>query len=210
MTDADLVGLASWAGAALALLAFLESLAVVGIMVPATPALLLAGGLIGGGVLRPAEVVPWVFAGAWGGFQLSYAVGRRVGPAIWRLRPLARRRRAVAQARWLLRRWGGLALIFGRLLAGPLQSLLPLAAGAAGMGRRRFLLVNLLSSALWTVALLAPGYLAGRGLRLFDWDDTQLAALVPFGLAGAVIAFAVAVAFVARRRVSAGKRGIVD
>lgn len=153
-----------WVVFAITLLAFAESLAIVGSIIPATPILLLIGTLLGRGALQPEEVIPGALTGALGGYWLSWAIGRRLRFRIYRSPWLAGRRRALARLRLFLRRWGGPSLILGRFVLGPLQSMLPLVAGTMGMPRSRFHFWNGLSGSLWVPLVLAPGYLAGRGL----------------------------------------------
>ena len=176
-----------WAGPAFGLLAFGESLAVVGIIIPATPALFFIGTLLGSGQIDPAIVLPWIIAGAIAGYWLSWSAGRRMGHAVYRTRVVASHRRGVARTRLFFRRWGGPSLIVGRYLLGPLQSTLPLVAGVAGMGARRFHLWNVASGILWPFVVLAPGYLAARGVTLFGFGIAQQRLLVPVLLAVSLV-----------------------
>jgi membrane protein DedA with SNARE-associated domain len=152
----------AWAGLIFGLLAFAESTAFLGALVPATPVLLLVGGLLAAGELNPWHIVPAAIAGAFLGYGGSYAYGRSVGPRLGRLPRLRRHRRAIARSRLFFRRFGFSSLIFGRYVLGPFQSLLPFVAGASGMDAKRFWAVNTLSSCLWVPLCLAPGYFATR------------------------------------------------
>jgi membrane protein DedA with SNARE-associated domain len=153
-----------WAGALFGLLAFGESLAIVGTIIPATPILFFVGTLVGSGRQDALAIIPPAIVGAIAGYWLSWAVGQRLGSAAYRLRPFAGQRRRIARLRLFFRRWGGPSLVVGRYVLGPLQSTLPLVAGAARMDARRFHLWNTASGVLWVFVVLAPGYLAGRGL----------------------------------------------
>jgi membrane protein DedA with SNARE-associated domain len=185
------------AGLLFAAMAFAESTAFVGIIVPATPVLLLVGTLIGFGKLDPLQLVPAAIAGAIAGYALSYYVGRALGPRLTRTGWLRSQRRPLAHTRLFFRRYGGASLILGRYLLGPLQSLLPLVAGAAGMDRRRFWPANLLSGLIWVPLCLAPGYLAARastelGVALV-WQQraTAFLAFLSIGSAAAAILYMV-------------------
>lgn len=153
-----------WAGAIFGLLAFGESLAIAGTIIPATPILFFVGTLIGSGRQDPLAIIPPAIVGAILGYWLSWTIGRRLGPRAYRLRPFAGQRRRMARLRLFFRRWGGPSLVVGRYVLGPLQSTLPLVAGAARMDARRFHAWNTLSGVLWVFVVLAPGYLSGRGL----------------------------------------------
>ena len=167
------------AGPAFALLAFGESLVLVGIFIPATPILFLVGTLLGSGTLGPAAILPWACAGAIGGSWLSWALGRRSSHGIYASRHFAAHRRQIARARLYFRRWGGTSLVLGRFVLGPFQSLLPFVAGVAGMPGRRFYVWNTLSGTIWVIVVLAPGYLVGSGVAIpfFDLVDQRSFAL---------------------------------
>jgi membrane protein DedA with SNARE-associated domain len=167
----------SWIGITICLLAFAESLAVIGTIIPATPMLLLIGTLLGQGTLGPIDVIPWAFCGAVTGYWLSWILGRRLKLSAYARRQLSKRRRSVARVRLLLHRWGGAALVVGRFVLGPLQSMLPLVAGATGMSPRRFHFWNALSGLIWVPVVLAPGYLVGRGLISLGASQRYMAAV---------------------------------
>lgn len=149
----------AWAGVVVFLMAFGESLFIVGILLPATFLLFLVGGLVGSGTLPWFPVLCWGFAGGVVGDALSYWLGCWVGPKVLRWRFLKKHRTKVARARLFFYRYGFLAVLVGRFL-GPVRSVIPTVAGAMGMPQGRFQLANILSAAAWMPALLAPGYLA--------------------------------------------------
>jgi membrane protein DedA with SNARE-associated domain len=172
------------AGPAFGLLAFGESLVILGILIPATPILFLVGTLIGSRQLDPLAILPWALAGAITGYWASWALGRRSGHGIYASRRFRAYRREVARARVFFRRWGGPSLILGRYVLGPFQSLLPFVAGVATMPPRRFHFWNIVSSTIWVFVVLAPGYLVGRGVVLpfFDLVDQKTFALALLAL----------------------------
>ncbi len=172
------------AGIAVGVLVFAESLAFVGFFVPSTAMLLAIGALLGAGALAPGPLLFWAILGAILGDAISYELGRWMGPSALRHRWLRSRRRSVARARLFIRRAGVLTMILGRF-TGPIRSLVPLAAGMLAMRRLPFQFANLVGAVLWIPVMLAPGYLAGRGLSLLPHG---LVEPVLGGLALAVIA----------------------
>lgn len=152
----------AWAGPLLALATFGESLVVVGFLIPATGLLLVAGALLGQGLLDPLSLLLWLVAGATFGDAISYWLGRWAGPSLIQRWPLNRHRRSVARARLFFMKYGFLSIFLGRFL-GPVRSTIPLVAGMMRMRQAPFQLANLSSAVVWIVAILAPGYLAGRG-----------------------------------------------
>jgi len=149
----------AWAGPVIGLLAFGESLAVIGIFIPATTVMIAIGGLIGTGTLDPLPIIAWAVAGSIAGDWVSFWAGRRIGPSVYRRWPLNRHRTMVAQARLFFRRYGFLAVFFGRFL-GPVRATVPLVAGVMDMAKKPFQLANILSALLWVPLMFAPGYLA--------------------------------------------------
>jgi len=153
----------AWAGPVVGLLAFGESLAIVGLFIPATALMVAVGGLIGTGVVDPFWIMGWAIVGAAIGDWISYALGRRIGPAAYRRWPLNRHRQMVARTRLFFRRYGFLSIFVGRFL-GPIRATVPLVAGVMDMDRRRFQIANISSAALWVPVMFAPGYLAVKSL----------------------------------------------
>jgi len=165
----------AWAGPILGLIAFGESLAIVGLFVPATAVMLMVGGLVGGGLIDPLPVIGWSIVGSILGDAISYAIGRRIGPRIYYRRPLRDHRAMVARARLFFRRYGFWSVLIGRFL-GPIRSTIPLVAGVMRMPQRPFQLANLISAVLWVPLMLAPGFFTGRSIDGLDGlSDTQWA-----------------------------------
>jgi membrane protein DedA with SNARE-associated domain len=188
---------AGWVALAFALIALAESTAFVGVVLPATPFLLLMGGILGAGRISPLAVIPSAIAGAILGYGLSYLVGRRLRGRLSRIAWLNGQRRPMARVRLFLRRYGPHAVILGRFALGPLHSLLPLVAGLTGMDRRRFWTLNFLSGAIWVPTTLAPGYVAARAAEaaMVDagWRDNAVGilALISIAATGACLLFIV-------------------
>ncbi len=154
----------SWAGFIVFLMAFGESLFVLGIFIPATVLLFATGTLIATGVLDAGPILFWGIAGAIVGDALSFWLGRWMGHKVLRHRHLNAYRRHVARARLFFYRYGFLAVLIARFL-GPLRCFIPTVAGVMGMPELRFQIANILSAILWLPALLAPGYLASLSVE---------------------------------------------
>lgn len=184
----------AWAGPILGLLTFGESLALVGLFIPATSLMIAAGGLIGAGTLDGTSVLAWSIGGALLGDWLSYLAGRQIGPAVYRRWPLNRHRSAVARTRLFFRRFGFVSVFLGRFL-GPVRATIPLVAGVMQMEMRLFQIANVASAILWVPALLAPGFLAARHFGAIE----QINKMHLIGLAVFGIAFTILATFVAAR-----------
>lgn len=154
----------SWAGLVIFIMAFGESLFVLGIFIPATVLLFATGTLIATGVLDAGPILFWGICGAIVGDALSFWLGRWMGPKVLRHRYLNSYRRKVARARLFFYRYGFLAVLIARFL-GPLRCFIPTVAGVMGMPELRFQIANIISAILWLPALLAPGYLASLSVE---------------------------------------------
>jgi len=177
----------AWAAPLLGLLAFGESLVLVGLFIPATPLMILVGGLIGSGMLPPIPVLACTIVGAILGDIVSYALGRITGPRVVYKWPLSRYRHGVARARLFFRRYGLSAVFFGRFL-GPIRCTVPLVAGMMAMDQRRFQAANVLSALVWAPVMFAPGWLIGGRVRELE----EISEPVLFGLMALMVAIMLA------------------
>lgn len=193
----------AWAGVVVGLLAFGESLILIGILLPGTTVLVIVGGLVGAGLIHPLPVVLAAIIGAALGDVVSYYLGIWLGRGVVHKWPLNRHRREVARARLFFRRYGFAAIFLGRFF-GPLRATVPLVAGMMGMNRSRFQLANILSALVWAPAILMPGWLVAKGAgKLTEFSAKDMPALAGFVI---IVATGIALAgiiFLARR----GRRG---
>ncbi|CAN5236645.1 DedA family protein [soil metagenome] len=99
-------------------------------------------------------------AAALGG-QVGYALGRHLGPALFR-KPDARffKQRYLSHSHEFFERHGPKALVIAPFI-GVVRTFTPVVAGVAGMRYRVFLTFNILGSLAWGVGLTAVGYFLG-------------------------------------------------
>ncbi|HBI84398.1 DedA family protein [Orrella sp. NBD-18] len=190
-----------WAGLLIGLLTFGESMFIIGVLIPATALLLMAGGLIGAGTLPMFTTLLWGYAGAIIGDALSYQIGKWMGPSVLRCRPLKNQRRNIAKARLFFYRYGFLAVLVGRFL-GPLRSTVPTVAGVMGMPAFRFQAANILSAIFWVPGLLAPGYLAVQTAQYSNLTQAQTL----YSVIGLTVMFGLCISIVVARRRPKNKR----
>lgn len=154
-----------WAYLGVFLVALLESLAIVGLMVPGAVMMVGAGTLIATGALDFGPVYLWATAGAVVGDGLSYWLGRHYR---WRLKtfwPFTRYPESLAGGVRFFAKYGGKSVAFGRFV-GPVRAVIPLVAGMMDMPTGRFLAANILSAIAWAPAYLLPGIVFGASLGL--------------------------------------------
>ncbi|WP_318012987.1 DedA family protein [Mesorhizobium sp. BR-1-1-10] len=187
----------AWAGLVVGLLAFGESLVLVGILLPGTTVLIIVGGLVGAGIVQPLPVLLAATLGAALGDTISYFLGKWLGRGVVHKWPLNRYRREIARARLFFHPYGVAAVFVGRFF-GPVRATVPLVAGMMGLNRRRFQVANILSAIIWAPVVLSPGWLVAKGAdNLPELDATSLFGLAV--IAAMVVAIIVAVLVVRLR-----------
>lgn len=154
-----------WAGGVVCLVALLESLAVVGLLVPGVAMMFGAGALIGLGAIPFWPVCLWAIIGAVVGDGLSFWIGRRLRSKLERVWPLCNHPELLRRGMVFFQRYGDLSILFGRFV-GPVRAVVPLSAGMLAMPAWRFAIVNVLSAVLWAPAYLLPGVVFGASLEL--------------------------------------------
>lgn len=179
-----------WAGVVLGAVTFFESLVVIGAFVPATGLLVAAGGLVAAGVLDPVSVIAGCVIGAVMGDAISYWIGRRLGTGVLRQPMLLPHRRKIAWTRLYCRRYGVASIFIGRFF-GPLRAFVPVMVGVLRMRRRVFQLANVTSAFVWVLAMLAPGYLAAKGLEQLEFMSEAHGPTLMLIAFGAVVVVAV-------------------
>ena len=154
-----------WLAAAVFIVAFVECLAIAGLIVPGTVLLFAVAVLAGSGALSLSETLLLGFvAGVLGDF-VSYFIGRHFHQNIRRLPGLRHHPEWIGSAETYFQRYGIASLLVGRFI-GPLRPMLPMVAGMFDMPFPRFAAVSLLAAAGWSVAYLLPGWATGAAIRL--------------------------------------------
>jgi membrane protein DedA with SNARE-associated domain len=147
------------------LVAFFESLVLIGILLPGIVILFGVGTLIGLGIL---EMIPvWIAAttGAFLGDSLSYALGHRFRGHLLEIWPFSRYPGLMEQGTRFFHRHGAKSVVAGRFI-GPLRPIIPSVAGMMGMRPSRFLAVDIPACVTWAPSFLFPGMLFGASLEV--------------------------------------------
>lgn len=173
------------------LVAFAESLAIVGTLVPAAIVMFAAGALVGHGTLGLGWTVVAAAAGATAGDALSYELGRHQQQRLRAWAPLRRHAQQVAGAEHLIERHGAASVLIARF-TGAVRAFVPLLAGLARMPPLKFYGTNVASALLWAPAHILPGVVFGASLHLAEQASGRLAVLLL--LVGLVVWTAVTVA----------------
>jgi membrane protein DedA with SNARE-associated domain len=111
---------------------------------------------------------------------------------------MLKHRTPLARARLFFRKYGVASIYLCRFM-GPVRAFVPLIAGVTAMPHRRFQIANVGSALVWVPVMLAPGYLAAKGVKWLGFGGD--AHTLGWVLAAAVLGMIAAT--VAWRRVKA-------
>ncbi len=154
-----------WGVAMVFLVAFLESLALIGLLLPGIMILFGIGTLIGLGLL---DLMPiWIAAssGAFLGDSASYLLGRHLRGHLMDFWPFSRYPGLMERGAIFFQSHGAKSLVAGRFI-GPLRPIIPAVAGMMGMKPSRFLVIDIPACISWAPSFLLPGVLFGASLEV--------------------------------------------
>lgn len=153
---------------ALLLVAFLESLAIAGLILPGVVLLTALSALAGQQQLAWYWLLLSGFIGAVLGDGLSFWLGHHFRDNVKHWWPFNRHPQWLSKGQHFFHRYGGFSIFIGRFV-GPVRPVIPLVAGMLKMSVRHFTWINLISALLWAPAYLLPGYLLGKHLHQLNW-----------------------------------------
>ena len=149
------------------LISLLESIVLIGLLVPGSTLVVLAGFLAAHSKGQLLNIYICAFAGALFGDLASYLLGSRFGARLMHSRLFQKRLGLIRKAELFFVVHGGKSIFFGRF-AGPLRGSVPFVAGCTRMPPRAFAAYTLLSCVLWGIAYPALGYLGAA-----SWQKVQ-------------------------------------
>lgn len=179
-----------WILAAIAAVAFLESFALIGLLLPGVVMLFTLAALAGNLELFLPAVLIAAALGACAGDISSYFIGRWLQPRIAHWRWFERHQAVLEQGHWFFVRWGWLGVAVGRFI-GPIRPIVPLVAGTLEMPARLFISVSLVSVMVWAPVYILPGYLTGEVVGLLEQRSLSDRALAATALTGGLVLVAV-------------------
>jgi membrane protein DedA with SNARE-associated domain len=156
---------------------FLESMVLVGILLPGIMIVFGMGALIGLGVI---ELVPvWIAAstGAFLGDTASYALGRRYHEQLLDIWPFSRYPGMMERGIRFFHHHGAKSVVAGRFI-GPLRPVIPAVVGIMRMRPARFIPVDAVACIAWAPAFLLPGMLFGASLEVASEYTGRLAVVL--------------------------------
>jgi undecaprenyl-diphosphatase len=158
-------GLGSWTYLLVALLAFLETGAFVGLVAPGEFTVLLGGAVAGQGDISLPLILAITWLSAFLGDTVSFMLGDRLGRGFLvrhgeRVRITEER---LKQVEAYFARHGGKTILIGRFI-GLVRALAPFIAGTSNMGYRAFWPYSVLGTGLWAATFILIGYFASQSL----------------------------------------------
>ncbi|PKN12005.1 MAG: hypothetical protein CVU69_09680 [Deltaproteobacteria bacterium HGW-Deltaproteobacteria-4] len=149
----------------LGLLAFVESLAFIGIICPGSVLIVFTGFLAANGKGDFVILASVYIVGAIAGDLISYLIGARAGGAIMQRPWFKRRANLLNKAQLYFAMHGGKSVFIGRFV-GFLRPFIPFIAGSARMNPFAFTLYALVSGILWGIIYPGLGYLCGASWQM--------------------------------------------
>jgi membrane-associated protein len=147
--------------AVLFLIIFCETGLVVTPFLPGDSLLFIAGALAAGGVMNVHLLVLVLILAAVVGDSLNFAIGRWIGPRVFRYEDSWFFKKAyVERTHRYFERYGGRTIIIARFVP-VVRTYAPFVAGVGQMEYRRFLMFNVVGAVIWVALIAYAGYLFG-------------------------------------------------
>jgi len=147
------------------MVALMESLVVLGLLIPGAALLFGVGALMATGTLPIRSIMIWTVIGAIVGDVLSFLLGLHYHQQLRVVWPFRRYPRMINRGVDFFVRHGGKSVFMARFI-GPLRPIVPAIAGMMNMPTHRFLLVDIIACALWAPVYILPGMVFGASLGL--------------------------------------------
>lgn len=168
------------------LIAFGESLPMIGLLMPGSTLVVLAGFLVvqGKGTLLPLIVVTAV--GSLCGDLLSFWLGAHLGGRLLRTHSFIKHRKLILQAEDFFSAHGGKSIFFARFL-GPIRGITPFIAGFSRMNGNLFCRFAVISAVLWGLSYPVLGFLGGTSWQQAQSFSARFGLLILLGLAVTIV-----------------------
>lgn len=154
-----------------------ESIFLFGLLVPGAIFMFTFGALIGGDAMSMPATFAAAAIGTFVGDGGSYLLGRAYRGRLHSLPGLSRIPGGISRGEAFFTRHGGKGIVLGRLI-GALRPIMPTVAGAAGLSVTRFVVMDIIATAVWAPLYILPGVVFGASLDLAAQVVTRLAILL--------------------------------
>lgn len=166
----------NWAGFIVFLISLIESLAIIGLIIPGTPVMFAIGLMMGTGSLPFWQTMLWAIFGAIVGDGVSYWLGHRFHEQLRNFWPFRQFPKILEHGEKFFKNHGGKSIILGRF--GPVRPVIPVIAGMMDMQPKPFLFYNIVSAFIWAPSYTLPGVLVGMSLGNLSPEVAQRAVIL--------------------------------
>ncbi len=142
------------------LVAFSESLPLIGTIIPGTITLTIVGILIGSGALPVIISLLVASIGAFMGDCVGFFMGYYYNEKLRVMWPFKKHPKWLSMGETFFKKHGGKSIVLGRFI-GPARSTVPLVAGLLRLTWLRFAVAAIPSAVLWAMMYMVPGILLG-------------------------------------------------
>lgn len=153
------------------LVAFSESLPLIGTVIPGTVTMTIVGILIGTGALPATVSIVIASLAAFAGDSIGFVFGYHYNERMRTMWPFKKHPKWLAMGEAFFKKHGGKSIIIGRFI-GPARSTVPLIAGLLKLTWGRFAIAAIPSAFLWAIMYLTPGILLGAVSREIPEGET--------------------------------------
>lgn len=161
------------------IIAFIESLPIIGTIFPGSITMTAIGTLIGAGLLPGFETLAWASLGALMGDALGFWVGRYYNEGLKLMWPFKKYPHWLLMGENFFKKHGGKSILIGRFF-GPVRSTIPLMAGLLKLTWARFLIAAIPSAILWAIVYMFPGIVLGA--LALELPASKMTEFILFGL----------------------------
>ncbi len=182
---------------------FLESIFLTGWIAPGTTVILIGSFFAARGELNIFLLGATSVTAALLGDNLGYIIGRRMSQRIVeRYQGSPRLRRGMERSQLFFDRYGGVTVLFGRMVSG-IDAFIPVTAGMNGMPHCKYMAFDVPGVVMWTAIFCALGYFFGNNWQTIDKVINWL------GWGALALLAALALAVLATRRLRRGRQAAV-
>ena len=132
----------------------------VGFFFPGDTLLFSAGILAASGTLPLYETLAVISLAAIAGDNVGYQIGKHLGPKLFKKDSIVFRHDYIMQAEKYFDKYGSKTMLVAHFIP-IVRSFAPVAAGAAGMNRRQFIIFDTIGDIVWAVGVTLLGFFIG-------------------------------------------------
>lgn len=140
--------------------AFLESLPIVGTVVPGSITMTAVGAMIGAGLIPGYFTLAITSLGAFIGDMVGFATGRIFKDRLRHVWPFKKHPKIISLSEAFIEKHGGKSILIGRFV-GAVRSAVPMVAGLLHLSWLRFIIAALPTAILWAIIYSLPGIILG-------------------------------------------------